>query len=100
MIARLLGILAGGALALAACARDRSCDALAAAHDWERAAAVCRDAYRQTGDVSAGLSAARSLLWSGHAQEAEEVARGLRASTRAGDALLVVGEAAARRDDG
>jgi tetratricopeptide (TPR) repeat protein len=99
MTARRLWILAGGALALTACARDRSCDDLAAAHDWRQAAAVCRDAYENTGDVAAGISAARSLLWSGRPEHAEDVARTLRASERAGDAFLVLGEAAARRDD-
>jgi len=99
MTARLLGILVGTALALGGCASGRSCDAWTAERDWQQAATVCRDAFRRTGDVASGIAAARSLLWNGRAEEAEEVARSLRTSTRAADALLVLGEAAARRDD-
>jgi tetratricopeptide (TPR) repeat protein len=79
--------------------RERSCDALVAGQAWDQAAAVCRDTYERTRSTAAGVAAARSLLRHGEPEEAEHLARILTTSDRAGDAFLVLGDAAAQRDD-
>ncbi len=56
-------------------------------------------AYQRTGLPASGVAAAKSLLRSGQPARAEYLASVLTTSARAGDAFLVLGEAAGRRLD-
>lgn len=98
----LTAVTAGVATATLAsgCGRGaQSCEALVSAQAWDRAVVVCRAAYERDRSASAGVAAARSLLRSDQPEAAEQLARELIASERAGDAFLVLGDAAARRGD-
>jgi tetratricopeptide (TPR) repeat protein len=94
----IMGLSIFTAAFVCSCKSD-SCEDVIERRNWTRASTICLDAYHRTGRPADGAAAARSLLVLEKFDEAEQIARQLTTSDRAGDALMALASTEARRPD-